>query len=129
MHGALALLPVALLATATAAEGVAALGWHPGARDWARVLMGAGLVAALLTAFTGLDARKSLPSEGSAAMAGVDRHVLWAIVLLLPLIGVAVYRLRMKHARADRRPWLPVALDAVAATLALSILWMGAGSR
>lgn len=129
MHGALAFLPVALLAAATVAEILAARSRGDGARRWARGLLGAGLAVLLLVAFTGLDARKSLPSEGTPALAAVDRHVLWAIVLLVPLFGVAAFRLRLEAHRAERRPWLAPALDAFATILALSILWMGAGSR
>jgi len=129
VHGTLALLPVALLVAAAVAEVVARTSGRKGWASLARGLLGAGLVTVLLTAFTGLDARKALPSEGSEAMAGVDRHVLVAIVLLLPLAGAAVYRLRMDGALEKRVPWLAPVLTSICAVLAVTILWMGATGR
>ncbi len=129
MHGTLAILHVLLLGAAAIAEALGTPGGRPAARRWARGLLAAGVVAALLTAFTGLDARKSLPGEGNPAMAGVDHHVLWAIVLLVPVVGATVLRLRMSERDLKRRPWLAPVLVGVAMIFAATILWMGAHIR
>lgn len=77
-----------------------------------RLLVGATVGILLVTAFTGLGARRRLPaSVPGSPMAAWDVHANLAVVLLVPVLVLALIRIRAVGPRWRQRPGRLILLD------------------
>lgn len=125
-HALLAFLPAPLLAGALVLDLLRLRRPERPAAPWARALVGGGLAVAVLTAFTGLGARRRLASALPGDATPWDGHVIWAVVLLALLLAAGFVRLRTPWSGGERGSRLVLLLDAVLAGLAVTITLTGA---
>lgn len=125
-HNILVWVPTPLLALAAVLDaldlGVA--GGDGGRRG--RLLVGATVGVLLLTAFTGLGARRRLPAPvPGTPMAPWDVHANSAVVLLVPLLVLGVLRIRAVGSRWKNASGRLVLLDLALLALASAIVVTG----
>lgn len=124
-HSLLAFVPAPLLAAVLVLDLMRER--HRDARfgEWVRPLVAVGLGAAVLTAFTGLGARRRIASALPGGGTPWDGHVIWAVVLLVVLLAVGIARLRTRWSGEGRRGWSVLLLDAVLLAVVLTITLTG----
>ena len=111
-HDFLVWIPAPLAAFAALADALdlGDSGGAPGRRG--RLLVGATVAVLLVTAFTGLGARRRLPaSVPGSPMAPWDVHANLAVVLLVPALVLGFFRIRAVGAAWRDKPGRLVLLD------------------
>lgn len=123
-HVYVVMLPAPILALALAFDLAGLRGWDK-LRSWAWGFVTGGLGLVLLAGFTGLGARRRLVSVLPGRGTPWDGHILWAVVLAVPLLALGVLRLRRPSPRTRRERWIVVLLDLVLTLLASTIMYTG----
>lgn len=111
-HDLLVWIPAPLLALAAVVDALdlSAPGGSSGRRG--RLLVGATMALLLVTAFTGLGARRRLPaSVPGSPMAPWDLHANLSVVLLVPVLVLAFFRIRAVGRGWRKRPGRLLLLD------------------
>lgn len=124
-HALLAYLPAPLLAGALALDLLRLRRPAADTDGWARVLVGGGLAAAVLSGFTGLGARRRLASALPGDATPWDGHVIWAVLLLVSLLAAGFARLRVRPAAGGGGTRSALLLDALLTLLVVTITLTG----
>lgn len=110
-HSLIVMFPVPLLVAALALDLVDLRRSGAATGGAARGIVGGALAVVGLAAFTGLGARRSLPSAIPGLPMPWDVHVTWAVVLLFPIVGLGMIRIRASGASSPNAPFRSVLLD------------------
>lgn len=125
-HTILVWIPTPLLALAAVLDGLE-LGRSDGdGGRRGRLLVGSAVGVLLVTAFTGMGARRRLPAPvPGTPMAPWDVHANSAVVILVPLLVLGVIRIRAVGSRWKRATGRLVLLDLLLLALSSAIVVTG----